>query len=164
MAGKGAKKEAENNAVANKKEEKSLFAVIRVRGPVNIRQDIEETLRLMRLNRVNHCVLVPNDPSHLGMLHKAEEYITWGEINRQTLEKLLFKRGRDDGKGIEKSKAAELAKKIFAAGRLAKDLNLNPVFRLNTPSKGYKPIRRYYPKGALGYRGKEINTLLKRMV
>ncbi len=142
----------------------SLFAVIRVRGPVNVRKDTEDTLEMLRLDRVNHCVLVPNDPSHSGMLHKAEECVTWGEINQTTLEKLLLKRGSLDSKTVEKAKAGELAKKIFSAGKIAKDAKLNPVFRLSPPSKGYKSIRRFYPKGALGYRGEKINELLKRMI
>jgi len=157
MAEKGAGDKAE-------KIKASLYAVVRVRGPVNVKKDIEDTLEFLRLNRVNHCVLVPNDKSHSGMLHKAEECITWGEINQTTLEKLLFKRGSLDGSRIEKVKVGELAKKIISAGRITKDSGLEPVFRLNPPSKGYKAIRRFYPKGALGYRGEEINELLKRMI
>ena len=157
-------KKAGGKKVTEAGSETSLFAVIRVRGPVNVRSDIEDTLDMLRLNRVNHCVLIPGDPSHAGMLRKAEECITWGEINQQTLEKLLFKRGMAGGKRVEKASAGELANKIISAGRVADDSKLKPVFRLNPPSKGYKAIRRFYPKGALGYRGEKINELLKRMV
>jgi len=46
-----------------------------------------------------------------------------------------------------------------------KDLEkIEPVFRLTPPSKGFKSIKEHYPKGDLGYRGKEINELLKRMI
>jgi large subunit ribosomal protein L30 len=41
---------------------------------------------------------------------------------------------------------------------------INPVFKLTPPSKGFKSIKEYYPKGDLGYRGKEINELIERMI
>jgi len=37
-------------------------------------------------------------------------------------------------------------------------------FRLHPPRKGYRNIKLPYPEGALGYRGKEINELLRRMI
>ena len=73
------------------------LAVIRVRGPVNVRNTTNHTLELLRLSRVNHCVLVENRSDYLGMLQKAKDYITWGEISLEGLEKLLTKRGRITG-------------------------------------------------------------------
>ncbi len=34
------------------------WAVVRVRGSINVKPKIKETMKLMRLNRVNHCVIV----------------------------------------------------------------------------------------------------------
>ena len=47
-----------------------------------------------------------------------------------------------------------------------KDLkNVKPIFRLHPPRKGYEGIKRTFTvKGALGYRGTEINKLIRRMV
>lgn len=45
-----------------------------------------------------------------------------------------------------------------AMNLLRKKSNLNP------PKGGYKSIKKYYPKGALGYRGEAINDLIKRMI
>ena len=43
--------------------------------------------------------------------------------------------------------------------------NVKPIFRLNPPKKGYEGIKRsYINKGALGYRGKDINKLINRMI
>ena len=36
--------------------------------------------------------------------------------------------------------------------------------RLKPPKTGFKSTRIFYPKGDLGYRGKEINKLLKKMM
>ncbi|HNR25150.1 MAG TPA: 50S ribosomal protein L30, partial [Methanobacteriaceae archaeon] len=42
---------------------------------------------------------------------------------------------------------------------------LKPVFRLHPPRKGYKDIKKAFNEGGtLGYRGEDINHLLKRMV
>ena len=35
------------------------WAVVRVRGPINVKPKARETMRLLRLNRVNHCVMIP---------------------------------------------------------------------------------------------------------
>ena len=48
--------------------------------------------------------------------------------------------------------------------RLKDFKKLKPVFRLTPPSKGFKSIKQHWPKGDLGYRGKEINELIKRMI
>lgn len=38
------------------------------------------------------------------------------------------------------------------------------VVHLKSPEKGFRSIKKLYPKGDLGYRGKEINELIKRMM
>ncbi|RLI98570.1 MAG: 50S ribosomal protein L30 [Candidatus Aenigmatarchaeota archaeon] len=133
-----------------------FFAVIRVRGPVNVNRETEHTMKMLRLDRTNHCVIVPSNPTMKGMLHRAEECITWGEVDQATLEKMIAKRGRVDGK-----KAPEVAK-LMLSGK--KPVDGTKVFRLTPPSKGYRPTRRFYPKGALGYRGDKINNLIRRMI
>lgn len=174
------KKSVKRSRRSEKKSEIALLAVVRVRGSVGAIRSVRDTLGMLMLDRKNHCVLVPSNPSYSGMLHKAEECITWGEINQQTLEKLLYKRGRRapaEAKGntggkkpeetsskedISKSRAGDLAKKVMSAG--VKEAGIKPVFRLNPPSKGYKSVRKFFPKGDLGYRGEKINILLKRMI
>jgi large subunit ribosomal protein L30 len=138
-----------------------MFAVVRVRSSVNASPNIKTTLRLLKLSRPNHCVVYRKDKSIEGMLHSVDRLVTWGEIDETTLEKLIFKRGRMPGnKRVEKKDAKEIAKKI----REGKETDVKRVFRLNPPSGGYKSVLEFYPKGALGNRGKEINELLKRMI
>jgi ribosomal protein L30/L7E len=38
------------------------------------------------------------------------------------------------------------------------------IINLKPPSKGFRSVKQPYPKGDTGYRGKEINQLIKRMV
>lgn len=151
----------------------AYYAVIRVRGRTGIKPQIKRAMELLNLTRINHCVIIKDSPQHRGMLQKCKDYITWGEVNEQTLAKIIEKRGRLSGdKRIE---AALLKEKGFegfdqlAAGFLAgsaglKDAGVKKVFRLHPPKRGYKVIKQSYPRGALGYRGEAINALLKRMV
>ncbi|HDQ15498.1 MAG TPA: 50S ribosomal protein L30, partial [Bacteroidetes bacterium] len=73
------------------------FAVIRIRGTVNINPDITKTLELLNLTRANHCIILDESPANKGMLNVAKDYITWGEIEKGVLEKLIASRGRLEG-------------------------------------------------------------------
>ena len=141
-----------------------MFAVIRVRGTVGLRKDISDTLRMLRLLRPNHCVLLPDTDVAKGMIIKAQNYITWGEISPEALEKLVEKRGKIKGnKPIEKSRLKNYIAEIQKANSL-KVLDMVPVIRLNPPLKGFKKTKMHYPKGALGNRKEKISELLERMI
>ncbi len=152
------------------------YAIIRVRGTVNIKPNIKKTLQLLNLTRSNHCVLKEETPTTKGMLQIVKDYVTWGEVEKETLTKLIKERGRLEGdkpitedhlksvtsyKEIEKLSDAIISKKL----NFKEIPNVKPVFRLNPPKKGHRSIKRAYTKkGALGYRGKEINKLIERMI
>jgi large subunit ribosomal protein L30 len=154
-----------------------LIAVIRLKGKVNLRKDVEETLRMLRLNKRNHCIVLPPIKSIVGMIEHIQPYITYGEINDKTLAYLLLKRGRLAGnkrltaeyikQKIGKT-AEQFAKDIIESKSHIKDLpGMKPVFRLKPPAKGLeeKGIKKPYSLGgACGYRGKNINELLMRMI
>ena len=152
------------------------FAAIRIRGTVNINHDIRQTLKLLNLTRANHCVILEENPSITGMLQISKDYLTWGEIEKNVLTKLISERGRLSG---DKKITDEYLKSSTSFGNVEKlaqaiadnkfnykELpNVKPIFRLNPPKKGYEGIKRSYKmKGALGYRGKEINKLIEKML
>lgn len=152
------------------------YAVIRVRGIPDVNKDIEYTMGLLGLNRVNHCVVVPETDSIKGMLQKIKDYCTWGEVDQETLAALIRTRGRvagdnpvTDGYLQEKSEFAsvdDMAKAIIENDYRMKDVDgAKPVFRLHPPIKGYEGNKRSYRNGgALGYRGADINALINRML
>ncbi len=141
-----------------------MYAVVRIRGSVNVSRDVKDTLRLLRLTRVNHCVLIPMGPDYEGMLQKARSRITWGEVSQDILERLVTKRGRLPGdRRVPEREARGLARKILKEDSV-RDTGLKPVFRLSPPSKGYRSVRLDFPRGDLGNRGEKINELLKRMI
>lgn len=152
------------------------ICVIRVRGTVGVDFRAEDTMEMLRLNKPNHAVVVDNRPSYLGMLQRAKEYLTWGEINRDSMIKLLRKRGRLSGNkrltdeylrdNTRFSSIDEFVDEFMSFKAELSDIpNLKPVFRLRPPKKGFGGIKRSFSEGgALGYRGEEINSLLSRMI
>jgi len=125
---------------------KEILAVIRIRGEINIKGDIKDTLDMLRLRRKHACVVIEKNASNLGMLQKVKDYSTWGEIDEGTLKLLIEKRAEMNPEDPKRTK---------------------PYFRLSPPRGGFerKGIKTSFQRGgALGYRGKDINNLIKRMI
>lgn len=141
----------------------SKIAVVRVRGDVNLRKEVKDTLKLLRLYRKNFCVVVEGTPSWIGMIKKVKDYVTYGEIDDATYKELAEKRG-EMYKGREKDSKGKIEYKRFI---LFDGKKIKPFFRLGPPRHGFgrKGIKvSYRAHGALGYRGEKINELLKRMI
>ncbi len=153
-----------------------MYAVIRVRGRTGVRKDIRDTLKMLNLTRINHCVLVPNTPSYLGMLQKVKDYVTWGEINQEVLVKLIKTKGRlygdrkisdnyiKENTGYESIE--KFSKAMLDGKALYKDIpHVKPIFRLHPPIHGWEKTKRHHREGgALGYRGEKINDLIIKML
>lgn len=149
------------------------IAVVRVRGRVGVKKEVEDTLHMLRLTRVNHCVLVDDRKEYLGMLAKVKDYVTWGEVDAETVARLLKLRGELVGgkkltdeylKKNTKFKSIEAFVKDFVANKAdLKDIpGIKPVFRLHPPRKGYGGVKRSVKEGgALGKRSDMKNLLYK---
>ncbi len=150
-------------------------AIIRLRGKLNINPKIKDTLKYLRLNQVNHCVVLPDNETTKGMLQVAKDYVTWGEIDAATLTEMITTRGRLVGDkpvtdaavkaGSAYGTIAEFAQAIVDGKAQYKDLaDVKPLMRLHPAKKGLEGIKRSYQAGgALGYRGEKINELIGRM-
>ncbi len=152
-----------------------LLAIIRIRGSMETRRTTEAVLHQMHLTRKNHCTLLNDSPQTRGMLILSKDFITWGGIDKPTLEKLLLQRGEVSSQKLTEETLAknskfksisEFANALLEGTATLRDVeNLKPLFRLNPPLKGFrKSIKRPYPKGALGDRKDKINELLSRML
>jgi large subunit ribosomal protein L30 len=140
--------EVKKEEVSEKKTPEKKIAIIRIRGLIGVNKKIEDTLNMLKLYRKNYCVVINSTPSILGMLNKAKDYITWGEINDETLKLLREKR-------LEKTKNKE--------GKEAE----KGFFRLHPPRGGFERKGIKVPfkvGGVLGYRGDKINNLIKKMI
>lgn len=125
-----------------------MLAAVLIRGRINTRTPIRDTLNMLKLVRKNTCVLVKDTATMKGMLVKVKDYITFGEIDEETIKILSEKRSQKtkDRNGKEITK---------------------PFFRLHPPRGGFerKGIKKTFKVGgALGYRGSKINELIKRMI
>ncbi|MBN1454841.1 MAG: 50S ribosomal protein L30 [Methanomicrobia archaeon] len=154
-----------------------MFAIIRMRGDVNLSPDIKYTLELLRLHRVNHCVVAEDNEYSRGMIRKVKDYVAWGEISEEMLETLLRNRGRVTGgrrlseelihEKTTVASFAELAQALKSGTITMKELaaqGIKPVFRLHPPRKGHSGLKRSYAQGGvLGYHGAKINDLLIKM-
>jgi len=157
-----AEKQAKSEKEVKKKSD--MLAVVMIRGTINTKKEVKDTLKMLRLTRINHCIIVPKTPSYVGMLKKAGSWLTWGEITEDSLERIVSKRARMPGnKRLEEKDAKGIIKAILKDSQMNR-LPISPVFRLSPPSSGFRSIRLPYPKGDAGYRGDKINDLLKRMI
>lgn len=124
---------------------KQDIAVVLVKGTIGARSGVKSTLKMLRLHTKNVCVIVKNTPSFMGMINRVKDFVTYGEVSDETIKLLHDKRGKKD----------------IATGEL------KPYFRLNPPRKGFERKGTKLPftiGGALGYRGDNINDLIKRMI
>ncbi len=120
------------------------IAVILIRGRVGVTFDIKRTLDQLRLLRKYACVVLPKNDSVMGMLQKAKDYITWGEITPETEKLLIEKRGKKDEEG-----------------------KLKPFYSLHPPRGGFEKKgtkKPYSLGGALGNRKTEMNKLIEKML
>lgn len=141
----------------------NMLAAIRIRGLIQVRSEIEDTLKMLRMYKNNYCVVLQNNPVNVGMLKKAKDYITWGELNEETFKILIEKRGEQFNGREADSKQKIRYNDYF----IFDNKKYKKYFRLNAPRKGFerKGIKHSFQQGgALGYRGAKINELIKRML
>lgn len=122
------------------------IAIIRIRGGIRVESGIADTLEMLGLYRQNYCVIKEKSPVVLGMVKKIKDYVTWGEVDDESIKMLADKRGEKDPKDANK---------------------LKKFFRLNPPRGGFerKGIKKSFTiGGALGYRGEKIKDLIQKMI
>ena len=153
------------------------LAVIQVRGGIHLTHEHRDSLNHLQLRKKNSCVILENTQSYMGVLVKLKDYVTWGEIDEQTLKLLIEKRGKLAGnQSLNENYLKEKTKmgfdqfvKSFIDNKIKlKDVpGLKTYFRLTPPKGGFERegIKKQFSLGgALGYRKDNINNLLRRMI
>lgn len=153
-----------------------MQAVVQLRGDVNMRDSVQDTLGMLNLSRVNHCTLVPETDSYRGMITKVNDYVAYGEPSVETLSAVLRKRGEPEtgGEAITDEWVAEntdyadvddLAGALLEEETTLKEVGLSPVLRLHPPRSGHQGIKQ--PVAGGGELGKHstngIDQLLEAM-
>lgn len=150
-----------------------MFAIVRLRGEVNVRPEIKATLAMLHIHRVNHCIVVKEDPHYRGMIQMVKDYVAWGKIDDDTLALLLEKRGRLSAnrrlteqylkENTSYSSFQELASAITSGSTSLNELEIKPIFRLHPARKGLRTTKKTVPQGGdLGFRS-DLTDLIKRM-
>ena len=115
-----------------------MIAIIRISGQTGISKEIKETLHRLRIRRKYACIVIdkPNEVQ-LGMIKKVRDFVAFGEITKETYEKLKNARGK----------------------------NGKEFFRLHPPRKGIEAKKHFgVGKGVLGNNKEAINKLIERML
>ena len=139
-----------------------MIAIIRIKGMVNINEDVENTLSRLRLRRKYACNLVDmNNKEINGMVKKIRNFVAYGEIDKPTLVELIKKRAQslDKTKKIDPEKISE----ILLKEKKFDNTGIKPFFRLHPPRGGINS-KDHFPIGVLGNHKEKINNLLRRML
>jgi len=67
--------------------------VVRIRGINKLHPDVKKIMRLLRLRQLHNGVFVKLNKATINMLRRVEPYITYGYLTRETVSKLIYKRG-----------------------------------------------------------------------
>ncbi len=149
------KQEGEKNS-----DSKKIIAVVRITGQVKLKPEIKNTLERLRLGKKYSCSIFKESKDILGMIKKVRDFAAFGEIEKQTLIKLIEKRGKNtENKKFDAEKIAD----ELIHGKKLKELGFKPFFSMHPPIHGIKS-KFHYPKGVLGDNKKDINKLIERML
>ncbi|GAD53134.1 LSU ribosomal protein L7e (L30p) [Halarchaeum acidiphilum MH1-52-1] len=153
-----------------------MQAIVQLRGEVDMRASVEDTLSMLNLHRVNHATLVPETDAYRGMIAKVNDYVAYGEPSLETVKSLVAKRADplEGDADIDDEWVAEntdyddvdgLARALYNEETTLRDAGLSPAVRLHPPRGGHQGIKQ--PQSEGGQLGKqstdEVDELLERM-
>ena len=151
------------------------FLIVRISGQADVPYWAVTTMTLLKLEKKYRATIIPEKDNTVGMLRKIQHYVSWQEIDIETVKELLDKKARKSGykkvtnediTSIGFASIDELATAL-AEGKtsLSKLKPLKPWFALDPPRHGFKRSTKklYGQKGVLGY-NKELSVIVKRMM
>ncbi|MEK6888706.1 MAG: hypothetical protein AABW80_01220 [Nanoarchaeota archaeon] len=138
-----------------------MIIVIRIAGNVDIWGRVEESLSRIRLRRKYSAVLLKETKENLDILNHLRNFVAFGKLTEEQIEKLISARG------IAKDKKKVDAKKVIQELKTGKvdELSIKPFFRLHPPRSGIDSKLHFGTKrGVLGDHKDKIFKLLERML
>ncbi len=118
-------------------EAKNYLGVILVRGKLGAKQEVKDTLQMLRLQTTNTLAVHEDTEVVRGMLKKVKDYVTYGELKKEVMDKLKKEYGEKN------------------------------TYNLKPPRGGFerKGVKKPYKLGGvLGYRLEKINELIEKMI
>ena len=141
-------------------------------------------MQLLRLRQLHNGVFIKLNRATVNMIRIVEPYVTYGSPSRDTVRKLIYKRGYGKvnrsrialsdnsviadtiGKSCSVNCIEDLIHEIWTCGTHFKETNnfLWP-FKLSSPIRGFEKKRHPYQQGGVwGNREEKINELVSRML
>ncbi|KAG0436358.1 60S ribosomal protein L7 [Dictyocoela muelleri] len=163
-------------------QEPPFFAIILIRSKNRMPAKLKTICKLLRLEKINTCVLAKNNKATRQMLQRLRNYIAYGYLNINTLRTLFYKRALcrinsqplnitneviEDYFNGELRCMEDLIYNIYTGSPLFKKINsfLLP-FKLSCPVKGFKgkKSRDLTEGGSAGNHFDQLYLLLERMI
>jgi large subunit ribosomal protein L7e len=165
--------------------EPKLALVIRVRGTIGVSPKAKKVMQLFRLRQLHNATFVKLNEATIRMLRLIEPYVTYGYPSRETVKKLIYKRGfgkinkqripigdneviQDGLAGTGVECVADLINEIYTVGpNFKKANNFLWPFKLSNPKGGFSKktkMLHFMEGGEAGARGEEINKMVKKML
>jgi len=158
--------------------------IIRICGQWSrIPKEIQIILTKLHLNELNNAIILFYNQDNFKMVKLIESYVTWGYINKNSIEDLLRKRGSvtfgsNEPNELDNTQIENALGKlgivciedlIFELSKETKNakniLNYLGYFKLEANNEGFDKANISFEKGGnQGFRGKKINELLKGMI
>jgi large subunit ribosomal protein L30 len=153
-----------------------MQALVQLRGEVNQSQAVRDTLGMLNLHKVNHCVLVPETPTYRGMITKVNDWVAHGTPTAEAVATVLRKRAEpaEGDADVDEAWLAEhtdyedfdaLAEALVNEETTLREQGLSPTLRLHPPRGGHDGIK--HPTKEGGQLGKheteDISELLEAM-
>jgi len=115
-----------------------MIAAVKVRGNVDVPKPVKDTMTNLGLKNRNQIVVYEKDGSVEGMMNKAKDYITYGEVSDEVIEML--------------------------EERYEEDVEHGTVIAARSPSKGFKSTKKGFKQGGSLGKRPSVDSLIKRMV
>ena len=163
--------------------EAQVAFVVRIRGILELEPKVRKILQLLRLRQINNGVFVRVNKAVVNMLRKVEPYILYGYPSRETISKLVYKRGygKVNGQRLPLTDNAVVEKELGKHGIVCVEDLINEVatcgpkfkeaanflwpFKLNNPKGGFEGKRHpFHTGGSWGNREEELNSFIKKML
>lgn len=150
-----------------------MHAVVQLRGEVNMRQSVRDTLGMLNVHGVNHATLVPDTDTYRGMLTKVNDYVAYGEPSEETVATLLRRRAEPlaGSADVDDEWVAEhtdyddvdaLAAALVAEETTLREVGLSPSLRLHPPRGGHRGIK--HPDREGGELGKHTSEAMDELL
>jgi large subunit ribosomal protein L7e len=156
---------------------------VRIRGINKLNPKVIRIMRLLRLRQLHNGVFIRVNKASINMLRRVEPYITYGYPTRETIKRLVLKRGYgkvnkqriplETNNTVEQvlgkhniTTVDDLINEIYTVGPHFKEANnfLWP-FKLRGPRGGFRAKRHAFQRrGDWGNREQYINQLISKML